>query len=791
MLSSLRHYMKPPTALPARVRVLTFAFFELAALIALSVVMTASPLPTQIPVAADDDDGVEIDHTVWDPNPVILSLGRDDAGSVHDMALRFLVPDLASLQEIAFARLRFNSRGSQVPDGITFVISGVAEVCPASPSQERRPSTLTQTVHQVNWTVSQPWADGGANPLFYYSPDISPIINEILALPGWPGGAASLIVCLEDTSAPGSGPALVDCTDFDEARAPVMLEVCPVLEDAFDCHPLAVRPTDHSIAINFRPLVAIDACIEYGTSCGWDTTPVRVVEAGETCEIDLEGLDDNTAYAYRLRYRRAGTCGDYAFGDERAFHTQRARGSTFTFTAQADSHIWDYWGRWPLDRPQLALYRETLENVACDDADFHFELGDFTMTAYGLTADSDMDRYAVQRRFLDRALRGTAFFEVLGNHEGEVGWLRADNDSVPIWAERARHLLIPGPYPDGFYGGCTDSAASGPGYRESYCAWNWGDALFVILDPFWYTMEKPHHNGNPDENGGWAWTLGQEQYDWLYNVLRRSTRTWKIILMHQIVSGVPYECGNYGRGGIEVAKYDVAHMASFEWGGENHLGQDVFSSMRPGWSHGPIHDMLVETGVNLVIHGHDHFCALQELDGITYALVPQPMDPAYTYGCRDYGAYSHGTLLPNSGHLRFRVSPDDIVIEYVRAYLPGDGINQEVAAVWSVANGSAAVASDVRTGRHLTISPNPALGGAPVVIRALDAPDRSTWSAACGAQLSIFDATGRLCARPGRLRDGRLTWDQSGPQGMLPAGVYFCSMPGDGKHERTKLILAR
>jgi hypothetical protein len=763
MPPSLRQRAQPPTAKRTRRRILAIGLGELVALIALSAVMTASAVPTQIPIVWDDDDGVEIGDSAWVSNPTSLSLGRDTSDSVHDIALRFLVPDLASLHEVAFARLRFNSQGSQIPDSVTFVISAVA----------------------------QPWIDGGANPLFYYSPDISEVINEVMAITGWPGTEASLIVCLKDNSAPGSEPAFVTCSDFDDARAPVTLEVCPTLGDAFDCHALAGRPTDHSIAINFRPLVAIETYIEYGAAPDWNVTPVRVVEAGETCEIVLEGLAADMAYTYRLRYRRACAGGAYAFGVDRAFHTQRPPGEAFTFTAQADSHIWEFWGRWPLASPQLALYEKTLENVACDRADFHFELGDFTMTAYALTAESADERHAVQRRYLDHALRATPFFEVLGNHEGEAGWLTAANDSVPLWAERSRRLLIPNPYPDGFYSGCADSAASGPGYRESYYAWNWGDALFVVLDPYWYTMEKPHHNDNPDDGGGWAWTLGQEQYDWLYNVLRRSQQTWKIILTHQVVGGVQYDDENYGRGGIEVAKFEVDHLPSFEWGGENRHGQDVFSLLRPGWAHGPIHDMLVKTGVNLVIHGHDHFLALQQYDGITYALCPQPMDPLYTYGCRDYGEYEHGLLLPNSGHLRFRVSPDDIVIEYVRAYLPGDGNNQEVAAVWSVASGSSAVASAFPTARRLTVSPNPALGGTPVLIRALDAPDRSTWSETCGPQLRIFDAAGRLCATPGYLRDGRLAWDQRGPLGPLPSGVYYCATQGDGDRERTKLILAR
>ena len=51
-----------------------------------------------------------------------------------------------------------------------------------------------------------------------------------------------------------------------------------------------------------------------------------------------------------------------------------------------------------------------------------------------------------------------------------------------------------------------------------------GDALFVVLDPYWYTTTKPHHGGVGVGSGDrWDRTLGREQYDWLRDTLASSS----------------------------------------------------------------------------------------------------------------------------------------------------------------------------------------------------------------------------------------------------------------------------
>ena len=56
-----------------------------------------------------------------------------------------------------------------------------------------------------------------------------------------------------------------------------------------------------------------------------------------------------------------------------------------------------------------------------------------------------------------------------------------------------------------------------------------------------------------------------------------------------------------------------------------------------------------------------------------YLECPQPGTRNYTQlGSAADGKYSAGTLLPNSGHIRVTVGPNQALAEYVRAYLPAD-----------------------------------------------------------------------------------------------------------------------
>ena len=114
----------------------------------------------------------------------------------------------------------------------------------------------------------------------------------------------------------------------------------------------------------------------------------------------------------------------------------------------------------------------------------------------------------------------------------------------------------------------------------------------------------------------------------------------------------------------EAAKY-------FEWAGFNSDGSYGFDAMRPGWGK-PIHQMLVVNHVTAVFHGHDHFYARQELDGIAYQLVPQPSHPGTTVNQATEYSYREGVFLPPAGHIRVAVAGTGVKVEYVSASLNGN-----------------------------------------------------------------------------------------------------------------------
>jgi hypothetical protein len=445
--------------------------------------------------------------------------------------------------------------------------------------------------------------------------------------------------------------------------------------------PILGRPTDTSVTLNIVPAVDMDLYIEYGHSLGRHTSATAVsltAEARRPVEVMLSGLDPDSAYEYRVLARRMM---DRTFNlvSAGSFHTQRAPGSRFVFTVQADSHIINRF----LDPggAKCELYTVALENALDDGPDFHIDLGDFAHIEHYVSGsvhslDEAVDRYLVQRKYLGALCDRTPFFLVLGNHEGEQGWRRTSEwDSVEVWGMTARKLLIPNPRPDGFYTGCEEVTEC-CGLRESYYAWEWGDALFVVLDPFWNTMQKPHRLGGkyPCTCDGWDWTLGLDQYNWLYETLNASSAKWKFVFCHHMTGGFSSETdslGYYGRGGIPVAKHRVAGFPSFEWGGEDSTGNCVFEEMRPGWTHGPIHDMMRSAGVDIFFHGHDHVFVYETLDGIFYQACPQPTNVKYDDGFFSAEFYS-GRKRNNSGHLRVSVSADSVQVDYVHAVLGAD-----------------------------------------------------------------------------------------------------------------------
>lgn len=275
------------------------------------------------------------------------------------------------------------------------------------------------------------------------------------------------------------------------------------------------NPTDQSITVNVIPDQTGELYFEYGTASGvyTDQTSVLSSTAGEVLETVIDGLTANTEYFYRMVYRESG--GAWANDVEYSFNTQRDEGETFVFTITADSH-------YSLNN----TFEQLIQNVLADDPDFHFDLGD-TFVTDDLTSQSEVDAVYLDYRkgeYFGAFGDSAPIFLAVGNHENEEGWNFDDTPfSQALASVQARKLYYPTPIDEGaggFYTGNTDPLTDidesiyGDEFRENYYAFEWGDALFVVLDPYQYTMDLPYSpdggtEADDDVRTGdqWSWTL--------------------------------------------------------------------------------------------------------------------------------------------------------------------------------------------------------------------------------------------------------------------------------------------
>ena len=431
------------------------------------------------------------------------------------------------------------------------------------------------------------------------------------------------------------------------------------------------RVSDQSVTVNSLAKETIEGFFEYGTLAGNYSikTGLLTFPASKPVETVFASLQPNTQYFYRLQFRKPGET-NFTPRPECHFHTQRAVGSAFTFAIQGDSHP---------ERPQMSepnLYARTLLNAAADKPDFYICMGDDFSVApvREVNFDSVAERYTLQRPFIGLVAKSAPVFLLNGNHEQAslFNFNQADErHAVAVHAQNARNQFYPTPAPDRFYSGDTETLPS-IGLRKDYCAWTWGDALFVILDNYWHSPAQVDSGFHEDDMGGgkgghaggkqrdwWGLTLGDAQYHWFKRTLETSNAKYKFVFAHHVMGS--------GRGGIDECDL-------YEWGGQNKRGDWEFNERRPGWEL-PVHQLMAKHGVTIFFQGHDHLYALQQRDGVVYQEVPMPADQGYFAYNED--RYQSGLKLPNSGHLRVTVSPEQVKADYVRCYLPQDETAQQ------------------------------------------------------------------------------------------------------------------
>lgn len=430
------------------------------------------------------------------------------------------------------------------------------------------------------------------------------------------------------------------------------------------------RPTESSIALNVLATNSLEAYCEYSTTSGLFTsqTGVTNLTANVPGIMTLTALDADARYYYRLRYRLAGQ-NDFSAAVEHTFHTQRATGSAFTFSIQGDSHPERVNNMF-----ESAHYSNTLATAAADLPDFYVAMGDdFSVDLIPTNLINQTlvaQRYAIQRPWLGLVGNSASLFLVNGNHEQAClanylstnlvapGASSVSLSNIAVWAQNARNAYYPEPSPDDFYGGMTNDVLPDIGPLRTCYSWTWGDALFVMLDPYWYSTNSVDNQYGEDQHptgNKWLITHGYAQYQWLKTTLEQSTAKYKFVFAHHVLGT--------GRGGIECAPY-------YEWGGRNADGTWGFSSQRSTWAL-PIHQLMATNHVTIFFQCHDHIFVRQELDGVTYLTLPSPADPNYSlFNSSAYTNYIYKTN--NSGYVRVNVSPEEVKVDYVRTYLPSE-----------------------------------------------------------------------------------------------------------------------
>lgn len=516
------------------------------------------------------------------------------------------------------------------------------------------------------------------------------------------------------------------------------------------------RPTNSSITISILCDGATDVYWEYGTGNGVYPFATTVVPAAKNVaiEVDITNLQPGTKYYYRTRYRPGGTAGSFSASGEHTFFTQRAPGSTFTFTLESDEHLYDKKG-------SHGLYQICLNNQAKDQPDFMMSLGDIfgdDHKPFEITS-SEMDLlHKAYRPYLGLICNSVPFFVCLGNHDGENDYYLAQNppNNIAVYATTWRKFYYPNPYPNSFYTSNTDVEPYGIGQPENYYAWTWGDALFVVLDVY---RDQCDTSAKPKN---WDWSLGLPQYTWLKNTLENSTEKYKFVFAHHT--------RGEGRGGITTAPY-------FEWGGYEANGTTWgFATNRPGWAK-PIHQLFVDNGVNIFFQGHDHLFAREELDGVIYQELPMPSDSTYKIGMlANAGAYVSDTL-DGSGHLRVTVTSVCVKVDYVKAYLPADTLsgikhNGEVAFTYSIGTCWPQEINDQVGSKGINVYPNPAKDKLTISLPA-DAEN---------SQISLINTLGKTV-----LQTNSRTLDV----GSLPSGIYFLNIRASKYSVNKKIMISR
>jgi hypothetical protein len=402
----------------------------------------------------------------------------------------------------------------------------------------------------------------------------------------------------------------------------------------FSNNELLTNPDSTSVQVSVVPNESgARIYVEYGDDPGQYSmvTPPQTSDAGVMLVFVMEGLERDETYHYRLIHKKSG---ETVFGanPERSFKTQKSEGESFTFIHMTDSHVGMY-----LDpsNPDFVWRRkvtsDSIDQINLENPDFVIDTGDTYMTHIGggspfisqLETDS---RYSQSRNYYENL--NSPYFLSLGNHEGEFDFsgVGGHDSYLMNLSENSRLRYLPNSHD--VYGG---------GEKGNYYAFEWGDALFVILDSYRYNTVAPQTGDD--------WVLGAEQMDWLNSTLQSSSKEWKFLFSHHILGGADKVIFyNYGDGG----------------GNYSQTGDQK-----------TINDLMEKYNAQIFFYGHVHLFA-HDWNNWSSAGTPGSVDYVATSvsgGMSVCGSYERRNMYDNEickrGYTRVEVSPSSVTFSFV------------------------------------------------------------------------------------------------------------------------------
>jgi hypothetical protein len=393
--------------------------------------------------------------------------------------------------------------------------------------------------------------------------------------------------------------------------------------------PFLARPTTDSILVNARNGHAdCDARLRVRplSEMQWmDAGPEIRVAPGEFFSWTVGGLDAGTSHEYQVLTATPG--GEPAPISRGRFTTQRLGEVGFQAALMTDAHT----GTFVDGTGPIEVLDEVVRNVRRDRPDFVIALGDNVAWATSRNSSQEDDvgaerAYSMYRRHLAPLSMSCPHFGLIGNWEGESGKLPAESVAR---VGRVRRQFTPNPN--------RSTYPQGGGEREDYYAFEWGPALFVILNVQSYTKPSGlRQDPRDDVTVVEDWTLGREQFAWMESTLSASDHGFKFICIHHAVggSGANEQETLYGRGGPRAAGV-----------GEQRL----------------VHEAMRDFGVQVFFYGHDHVFVDELVDDIHYTL-PGSCGAPWKFG-RDVTGYRR--YWGDSGHARLSVQPNQATVSFV------------------------------------------------------------------------------------------------------------------------------